>query len=100
MKYPLCLFLVLFALTGCSTNPVRIKTTAVDIPAPVTKAVLPAPDPVKTLPVQWIVINSDTLSPALCLTAKGYENLAKGQADTLRWAKETSEQLRYYRQTP
>lgn len=100
MKSPLYL-LSLFLICGCAAGPLNIKTAAVDIPAPVTKAALPAPDPVKTQPVHFVIVNyGNPPEPVFCLTAKGYENLSKNAAETQRWAKEASEQLRYYRKTP
>lgn len=33
------------------------------------------------------------------VTAKGYESLARNLADTIRWAKEASWQLDFYRDT-
>lgn len=60
--------------------------------------VLPKPQPVKTEAVQWKVIQVDGES-FFAVTTKSYEALARNLADTIRWAKEASWQLDFYRET-
>jgi len=59
---------------------------------------LPAPEPVSLLPVEWRIVRVDGL-PAFALSAHGYENLSRNMADILRWMREADHQLNHYRST-
>lgn len=58
--------------------------------------VLPAPEPIEALPVEFQVIQEGE-GAMFCLTPQGYENLSKTQADTLRWVREAKWRLDFYK---
>lgn len=67
------------------------------MPAPLPPApVLPQPKSVDLAPVYWQVLTVDG-EPRFALTAEGYEALSKNTAELLRWIKEASWQLDFYR---
>lgn len=57
---------------------------------------LPRPEPVQTEQVQWRVVEVDG-ETMFALTARGYEALSRTMADTVRWVREASWQLDFYR---
>lgn len=70
------------------------------MPPPI--AVLPDPEPVQALPVQWRVLTQDELPAGnfqvFALDTRNYENLSLNMADTIRWIREAREALRLYRE--
>lgn len=85
---------LLIALGACSgTQPSKLVFTPSNTDKPSDAPVkLPLPKPIKTLPFKVKVENGK-----VCLAPKDYENLAKNQAEILRWVKEARQQLRHYR---
>lgn len=59
---------------------------------------LPSPDPVKLESVQWKVVEvaGETY---FALPARGYEALSRNMAEIVRWSKEATYQLDFYRKT-
>lgn len=95
--------LLLAALLGCSNAPQESPTRLVTIsPERPEDPPLPDPSPIRLLEVKFIVLNKDNL-PAnddwtyVALTFKDYENLAKNNAEILRWMRETKARLLYHR---
>lgn len=74
---------------GCSNaKPLRVHTTATDLPTPEQTPRLPLPAPIRTLPVE--------LQPAgdkVCLSLAAYHNLALNHAEFLRWVREARYRL-------
>lgn len=60
--------------------------------------VLPAPEPLALLPVEFRVLDIDG-APIFALDADGYEALARNLAEVLRWVTEATAQLDYYRRS-
>lgn len=81
-------------LAGCLSAPpaLRVTTAPADLPLP-TLQPLPDPAPIKTLPVHFKVRGGEFI-----LDARGYENLARNGAETLRWILEARHLLGYYHQ--
>lgn len=71
---------------------------AQEIPKP-EKPVLPNPDPIKTLPVEWKVLIVEGGS-IIALDPKQYEILSQNMAEIMRWVKEASWRLKYYANDP
>lgn len=94
----LLLGLLAGVLGGCAREkPLDVRTAPVQIEEPACIVPLPFPDPIKTLPVTWTIISyGNPPQPFFVLDAQGYENLARGQADTRRWVEEAAGHLRYY----
>lgn len=72
------------------------------LPEPPTRQELPLPEPIKTQPVEWVVITPQNLPPGddwvlFALTPQGLENLSRNLAEGMRWTKEALDQLKYYR---
>lgn len=73
-----------------------------DLPRPKDNPPLPDPAPIQTFPYAWKVITPKTLPSGdswvfFAVSPKDYENMARTQADTLRWVCEAAWRLRYYR---
>lgn len=68
-----------------------MTTAPLDLAKPRTLA-LPDPTPIKTIPYSWTVKDGK-----FCLSAKGYEALAKNAAQTMRWIEEAKWRLDHYR---
>lgn len=88
--------LALLTLSACSSNPPVVLPPEEHKQPPLP--VLPKPQPVRTETVKWQVVqvNGESL---FAVTAQGYEALARNLAETIRWAKEASWQLDFYRET-
>ena len=61
----------------------------VEPPPPI---VLPHPEPIRTVPVQFHVIETG----AICLAPKQYENMSLNMAEILRWVQEAQARLNWY----
>lgn len=63
---------------------------------------LPNPTPIRTLPVDWVVITPATLPEGdfviFGMDANSYENLSSNMADILRWVTEAKVRLNTYRE--
>lgn len=94
VSYSLASMLALLMLSACSSNPPRVDPPAEPKQPPLP--VLPKPQPVRTESVQWrlVQVDGETL---FAVTARGYESLSRNLAETIRWAKEASWQLDFYR---
>jgi hypothetical protein len=94
--------LALLMLVGCSSARPELKVTATaeTINRPPVAVPLPRPEPVKLLPVKWIIVTPDTMPEGdfvfFALTESGYRALSLNAAETLRWATEASWLLEYY----
>jgi hypothetical protein len=55
---------------------------------------VPRPEPLNLLPAPWTV-----KAGMFCLDPKGYETESRNTAEVLRWVREASWQLDYYRGT-
>lgn len=80
----------------------EVQTVPIEVPRPPERPTLPAPLPVSLLPVDWVVVTSDSLPPGdgwviIGLTPAQYEALSLNMAELLRWAQEAGYQIRYYR---
>lgn len=71
---------------------------AVKLDHPEARPALPDPEPVKQLPVHWVVSTPEKPVKTVLygLSPKDYEVLAKNTAELLRWMKEAAWRLRYY----
>ncbi|ATS92242.1 o-spanin [Stenotrophomonas phage DLP4] len=94
VSYSLASMLALLTLSACSSNP-PVAQPPVEAKQP-PPPVLPKPQPVRTESVEWRVVQVDGES-LFAVTARGYEALSRNLADTIRWAKEASWQLDFYR---
>jgi len=67
-------------------------------PPPIT--ILPDPEPVATLPLEWTVINDQNPPPEgetfYALTEEGYEAAALNLASFTRWAREMRDLMAFY----
>ena len=86
--------LALLTLCACSSVPPK-EQPPLSIKEP-PRPVLPRPEPVKTEQVRWQVVDVGG-EPMFALTARGYEALSRNMAEMIRWAKEASWQLDFYR---
>ena len=73
--------------------PIQVDTIAVERPP--AKPILPAPDPVQSLKVDWKVVQTDE-GPALALTEEQLQILATNSSEILRWVSEAAWRLNYY----
>lgn len=85
----------LLILVGCSNAR---ETAPMNISIPPTD-----PSPISTKPVEFTVINSDTVGSIdldstswYALNAQGYENLAYNMQDILRYVKQQNAVIDYY----
>lgn len=69
---------------------------------PQARPPIPNPAPVRTRPVEWRVLTPDRLPEGddwvyFGVDPQNYENLARNQADQLRYIREADWRLKYYR---
>lgn len=84
-------------LSACSNaRHIQVDAVPIKLDRPPCSLSLPEIDPVRTFPVEWEVVETAD-GARFAVTPKGYENLAKTQADVLRWVKEARKQLDVYR---
>lgn len=90
------LTMALIGLSACSSTPPKLQppTETKQPPLPV----LPAPEPVKLETVRWQVVEVDG-EALFALPARGYEALSRNMSEMVRWAREASYQLDFYRRT-
>lgn len=86
--------LAALTLCACSSVPPKAQPPA-EVKEP-PRSVLPRPEPVRTEQLQWRVVEVDG-EPLFALTARGYEALSRNVADMVRWAREASWQIDFYR---
>lgn len=97
------LMTVLVASSACSSvKPLEVHSVPLQLDKPEARPPVPNPAPVRTLPVEWVVLTPDRLPQGkdwvfIALTPKQYENLSKNMADLERWVTEAAWRLRYYR---
>ena len=106
--------LPILVLSGCSVlepppqiTPVEVVT--IEKPAPVYHP--PKPSAITTLPVEWTVLTPETMQEYLDdlaqgnaptnafygLTTKGYENLSSNMADVIRYIRQLTSIVDYYK---
>lgn len=79
-----------------------IRTVQTEIKTPEGKPSIPNPQHLNLLDVDFVVLTPDTIPRNedwvyIALTPRQYENLAKNQAEFLRFTKESLWRLKYYR---
>jgi hypothetical protein len=106
--------LPILVLSGCSAierapqvAPVEVVT--IEKPAPVYHP--PLPSAITTVPVEWTVLTPETMQEYLDdlaqgnaptnafygLTTKGYENLSSNMADVIRYIRQLTSIVEYYK---
>jgi|ETNvirnome_2_300_1030623.scaffolds.fasta_scaffold115482_1 hypothetical protein len=93
------LILILIWLAGCAAKPkkIEIDTAPVDVPE---KVILHPPPPRALALIEiepWAVITVNDGDPNFCVSTKGYEVLARNNAQILRWIRDAGDLIQYYR---
>lgn len=96
--------LALGLLSACSSVPQALKvlTAPVEIEKPAERPPLPNPKPIAQREVEWVVLTPDTLPEGtgwvfFAITPRDYEDASLNQAEVLRFVREATWRLRYYR---
>ena len=76
-----------------------VKTTIVDLPAPVEHPPLPNPEPITTQDFSFRVLTTDMEVDRVyyAVTPEAYKVMARNMAEILRWVRESKFLLDYYR---
>jgi hypothetical protein len=83
--------LITTILLGCSTKPLEIKTTPIEITKPRSDILLPPVKPIHLGEVTWTVDSSK-----VCVNETGYSTILNNTIETLNYIKKSDYKIEFY----